>query len=230
MLPNAFYVVVVCCCCCCFWRFDFSKFNNYFRGADSFHVALVTLGGVATVAAVVTGVRALSDEKRQKRLFALLYDAASKAPGALGAEAAKQRAAASELVAAELLKSDPQGVISCVQIPERGVARAELLRQIQVLAERDATALGDAKLSGAIYWGDREHTEFLGQVQALFLLANPLHPELFPAVGKFERETIAMTKCMLGAKPDDGVCGIVTSGKPVGHQHRLSLSLSHTHS
>jgi sphinganine-1-phosphate aldolase len=44
-----------------------------------------------------------------------------------------------------------------------------------------------------------------------FLLANPLHPDVFPGVRKMEAEVIAMTLSLFNADPERG-CGTTTSG------------------
>ena len=46
---------------------------------------------------------------------------------------------------------------------------------------------------------------------AIFASTNPLHPEVFPSIRKFESEIIAMTLNLL-ANGVDGACGAVTSG------------------
>ncbi len=48
-----------------------------------------------------------------------------------------------------------------------------------------------------------------------FSHTNPLHPDLFPSVARFEAEVVAMTAAMLGSKSKSSggqVCGNMTSG------------------
>eukprot|EP00658_Telonema_sp_P-2_P062001 TRINITY_DN5065_c0_g1_i4.p1 TRINITY_DN5065_c0_g1~~TRINITY_DN5065_c0_g1_i4.p1 ORF type:complete len:427 (+),score=125.71 TRINITY_DN5065_c0_g1_i4:141-1421(+) len=77
--------------------------------------------------------------------------------------------------------------------------------------------------SGAVYFGDDEHTECLKQAAGMFSLTNPLHPDIWPSVMRFEAEVCAMAAnmlcegddsefiCQLNQKPSK-VCGAITSG------------------
>ncbi|HET8682397.1 MAG TPA: aminotransferase class V-fold PLP-dependent enzyme, partial [Micromonosporaceae bacterium] len=99
------------------------------------------------------------------------------------------------------------------RLPEQGRDRAEVLAELASLAdgERDRWERGFA--SGAVYHGGPEHIAFLNQVYALFSQGNPLHPDLWPSITKFEAEVVAMTSAMLhGAGLDPPACGTVTSG------------------
>lgn len=40
--------------------------------------------------------------------------------------------------------------------------------------------------------GDDEHIEFLTRAYGMFAVSNPLHPDVFPSVRKFEAEVIQM--------------------------------------
>jgi hypothetical protein len=191
------------------------NFNHLFPvGTDSFAVACVTAGSIIGVGLITIGARAVADGSASRAFFKLAIKAASNTPG-ISDIAARQRKEAADIVSSEILKPDPPGVSRFERIPDRGMTREEILRQLEVLCARDEAAHKDVKHSGCIYWGDHEHSRFLARVQELFLLTNPLHPDTFPAIGKFERELIKMTKCMLGAQPDDSVCGAVTSGEAV---------------
>ena len=57
-------------------------------------------------------------------------------------------------------------------------------------------------------------SQVLTDAVTAFALSNPLHPDIWPSVMKFEAETVAMTAEMLGGDPRDsqGVCGCITSG------------------
>jgi sphinganine-1-phosphate aldolase len=149
------------------------------------------------------------------RIYSLAYKAVQAAPGAVGAEAQRQRNDALNALAKEIVKPDPAGVSSFQQLPANGLAYDDVLRQLELLAARDASAVGNQRCSGCVYWGNEAHSQFLASAQATFLLANPLHQDVFPSMGKFEKEIVRMTKVMLGAQPDDDVCGAVTSGTMV---------------
>ncbi len=99
------------------------------------------------------------------------------------------------------------------QLPARGRDRAEVLAELTELAETERSRWEEGFASGAVYHGGREHIDFLNQVYALFSQGNPLHPDLWPSITKFEAEVVAMTSAMLhGADTDPPACGTITSG------------------
>jgi len=104
-------------------------------------------------------------------------------------------------------------------LPEKGLEREEILREMEALRCREASRWKDGYVSGAVYHGDEEHIRFLNRVYAIHSQANPLHSDLWPSTTKFEAEVVAMTARMLGAPPPEGagdpegeVCGTVSSG------------------
>ncbi len=104
------------------------------------------------------------------------------------------------------------------KLPNRGVARSNVLELIRAVAERERPRWISGQASGAVYHGGSEHTEFLNQVYALTAHVNPLHTDLWPSASKFEAEIVAMTADMLGGSSDpalpeaERVTGTVTSG------------------
>lgn len=71
-------------------------------------------------------------------------------------------------------------------------------------------ALQEGRVSGGIYHGGDELSEVITQSYGLFCLANPLHPDLFPAVRKMEAEVVQMVVNMFNG--DENACGAMTSG------------------
>ena len=61
---------------------------------------------------------------------------------------------------------------------------------------------------------DVEHFGLLNRVYARFAHSNPLHPDVFPASARMEREVVSMTAALLGGGPRGraSVCGCLTSG------------------
>jgi sphinganine-1-phosphate aldolase len=99
------------------------------------------------------------------------------------------------------------------RLPVRGRDRAEVLAELTGLAEEERARWEQGFASGAVYHGGREHLDFLNQVYALFSQGNPLHPDLWPSITKFEAEVVAMTSAMLhGDRLEPPACGTVTSG------------------
>ncbi|CAD6890041.1 unnamed protein product [Tilletia controversa] len=66
------------------------------------------------------------------------------------------------------------------------------------------------KISGAVYHGGQEMSDLLANAIKMFMLTNPLHPDVFPGVRKMEAEVISMVLRMFNA-PEDGA-GSTTSG------------------
>ena len=97
------------------------------------------------------------------------------------------------------------------RIPETGRARADILRDMQTMRDREEETWKDGFVSGAVYHGDAEHIEFLNQVYALNSQSNPLHADVWPSATKFEAEIVAMTTHMLGGDGQD-VHGTLSSG------------------
>jgi len=101
-------------------------------------------------------------------------------------------------------------------LPTTGRERAEVLRELTLMAAEEAPRWQDGFVSGAVYQGDAAHVEFMNHVYALASQTNPLHADLFPSITKLEAEVVAMTATMLGADmslPErEQVCGTLTSG------------------
>jgi glutamate/tyrosine decarboxylase-like PLP-dependent enzyme len=100
------------------------------------------------------------------------------------------------------------------RFPERGRPRAEIIAEIQQMAELEDSPYHEGKISGSIYSGDEEHYEFLNEVFGHYSHANVLQRDMYPSATRFEGEIIAMTADMLHADAVEGhtVCGVLTSG------------------
>ncbi len=103
-------------------------------------------------------------------------------------------------------------VASYARLPETGLDRDEVLREIEQLAVLEEARWRDGLVSGAVYHGDQDHIGFLDRAYALHSQSNPLHSDLWPSATKFEAEIVSMTAHMLGAGEVPSVCGTVTSG------------------
>lgn len=100
------------------------------------------------------------------------------------------------------------------ELPETGMAPEAILSLM-----RDATAVEDVvweggNVSGAVYHGQRAHIELLNKAFNYYSISNPLHPDIWPSVMKFDSEVIAMTAALVTDKSDmcKDVCGSTTSG------------------
>jgi len=105
------------------------------------------------------------------------------------------------------------------QLPSEGLEREHILSQIEALNEAESKRWREGLVSGAVYHGDQDHINFLNQVYALTSQTNPLHPDVWPSINKYEAEIVSMTADMLGAgqvddqsPPTEKISGTVTSG------------------
>jgi len=176
------------------------SFTDRFNSASSLTVMLSTLG--------VTGASVLLYKllKNRKALAGSVISHVRHLPGA-------KQAVNKELekTMADLEKSlRIEGDTVVLEIPEEGWSHERVLELMSKLQKSEENRWKDGKVSGVVYHGGDSHTEIMSQVFSLFALTNPLHPDVFPSIRKFEAEIVAMTKNMLGNV--DGVCGALTSG------------------
>jgi len=104
---------------------------------------------------------------------------------------------------------------SFLELPARGLTRTEVTDLVRQMASAEERTWRDGYASGAVYHGDPGHVAFLSEVYAAESQSNPLHPDLWPSVSKFEAEIVAMTASMLGAgqgMAESPVAGTVSSG------------------
>ncbi|OPX41076.1 MAG: aspartate aminotransferase family protein [Deltaproteobacteria bacterium] len=109
--------------------------------------------------------------------------------------------------------------ITYAGMPEKGIEREDILKEMETLKEQEESRWKDGFASGAVYHGDEEHIRFLNQVYALNSQTNPLHSDIWPSISKYEGEIVSMTAGMLGGgkgngpgDPEKQVCGVVSSG------------------
>lgn len=96
-------------------------------------------------------------------------------------------------------------------LPSEGKSAEEVLQLLEQLSQREEHHWKSGKVSGVVYGHDADHSALQAKALAIFASTNPLHPEVFPSIRKFESEIIAMTLNLL-ANGVDGACGAVTSG------------------
>ncbi len=126
--------------------------------------------------------------------------------------AREQREAIAAMLEPEL-KPYRDGQPAYDRLPSEGLDRSEVLTRLTELAEGERSQWAEGYASGAVYHGGREHIDFLNEVYGLFSQGNPLHPDLWPSISKFEAEIVGMTSTMLhGSEQRPPACGTVTSG------------------
>ena len=99
--------------------------------------------------------------------------------------------------------------MGAIRLPEKGVARDEILKEMDELHEGDAN-WKDGRTWSLVYFAGEEHTNFLKAAYTKYFSENGLSPLAFPSLKRFESETISMTGAMLGG--DAEVIGSMTSG------------------
>ena len=95
-------------------------------------------------------------------------------------------------------------------MPEKGVDREQVLRELAEMAREEDEHGHSGKVSGSIYSGDDDHYAFLTQAFAPFGHVNVMQRDMYPSATKIESEIVAMTASLLHGDDDTG--GVVTSG------------------
>ncbi|XP_076630200.1 sphingosine-1-phosphate lyase isoform X2 [Colletes latitarsis] len=103
-----------------------------------------------------------------------------------------------------------KGVPFFVDLPSTGMKEAEILEIVQ-----DCVNLGDydwekGKVSGTVYVSDFRLSQLMGSVYEIASYTNPLHPDVFPGICKFEAEVVRIA-CRLFHGDEDS-CGTMTTG------------------
>ena len=97
------------------------------------------------------------------------------------------------------------------ELPAQGMKKEDIIELMSRVVRKEDTIWEKGHLSGSVYHGQRGHKEFLDQCFAFYSLSNPLHPDIWPSVMKYESEIISMTASLVnGGKKT--VCGCTTSG------------------
>jgi glutamate/tyrosine decarboxylase-like PLP-dependent enzyme len=96
-----------------------------------------------------------------------------------------------------------------VSLPEKGVAREEVLQRLKVLREKDAK-WHDGKTWSLVYHATDEHTDFIQKAYLEYFHENGLNPGAFPSLKKFENEVVSISALLLNG--GDEAKGTMTSG------------------
>ncbi|KAJ9065619.1 Dihydrosphingosine phosphate lyase [Entomophthora muscae] len=92
-------------------------------------------------------------------------------------------------------------------LPTEGFSEEEILEQLRALSKRKEVDWENGKVSGSVYRGKGQDDEkVLSEVMKLFGLSNLLHPDMFPAINKMEREIVSMTLALFNAPPEAAGC------------------------
>jgi len=97
------------------------------------------------------------------------------------------------------------------KLPLKGLKKDEILEMMRNMYNAEKGKWADGWVSGAVYHGGDDHIKMQNQVFSLFNITNPLHPDIWPSVMKFEAEVVSMTANLLNGGTQS-VTGTITSG------------------
>lgn len=110
----------------------------------------------------------------------------------------------------ERLAPTGPGVTRFLTLPKESWTSERLREELRTLGDMKHTRWEDGRVSGAVYHGGNELLELQSEVMKQFGVANPIHPDVFPATRKMEAEVVAMVLAMFNAPPS--AAGCTTSG------------------
>ena len=109
------------------------------------------------------------------------------------------------------LKSSPHVTPMISELPEEGRDAQSLIAEVTKMVSMEDPKWKNGFVSGAVYHGGAEHLQVQNRISELYSLSNPLHPDVWPSLRKFEAEIISMTCSFLNGG-DSSVVGCMTSG------------------
>jgi glutamate/tyrosine decarboxylase-like PLP-dependent enzyme len=95
------------------------------------------------------------------------------------------------------------------RLPRTGWDKSEIWRVLADARSGDAN-WREGRIWSLVYFGGKEHTDFLAEVFRDYVSENGLSPSAFPSLRRFEREVISMLRHLLGG--DEHIVGTMTSG------------------
>ena len=113
-----------------------------------------------------------------------------RAPG-VKSQVDKQVATSIAGIEEKLAPSGP-GVTRYLTVPKEPWTEDQLRAELDMLQGMKHTKWEDGKVSGAVYHGGDELLDVQADAMRRFSVANPIHPDVFPAVRKMEAEVVAM--------------------------------------
>lgn len=102
------------------------------------------------------------------------------------------------------------GISRYLTLPKEGWTSDQVRLELDRLGELRHTRWEDGLVSGAVYHGGHDLIKLQSEVFERFIVANPIHPDIFPGVRKMEAEVVAMVLAMFNAPT--GAAGVTTGG------------------
>eukprot|EP01091_Cochliopodium_minus_P009982 TRINITY_DN2580_c1_g1_i1.p1 TRINITY_DN2580_c1_g1~~TRINITY_DN2580_c1_g1_i1.p1 ORF type:complete len:535 (-),score=171.64 TRINITY_DN2580_c1_g1_i1:160-1764(-) len=180
--------------------------NNYFENTKPFSLIsgtlLTALSTYIAYKVITTPFEELKNSVLKKLLFL-----AKNAPGTSNI-ISKEMNKNLDKIREEMHKD--LGVDHYLEIPEKSVSKEEIIEMMKKMKENEDKKWKNGKVSGAVYFGEEDLTEFLNKIYCMYSTSNALHPDIWPSLRKYEAEIIRMTIKMLNGNKD--CCGVLTSG------------------
>jgi len=178
--------------------------NQHFKNQEPFQIVIQVIFGIFIVLFIkylITNGAALKNT-----IMNIIFGGLKSIPGVQG-QIDKEKESLKNKISKAL---EITGQEKMTVIPNEGLAPTEILRRMTEIRDKEEQNWKSNKVSGCVYSGDEKHTDLMIKAYSLFSITNPLHPDVFPSIRKFEAEVVRMTANMLGG--DDNVVGAVTSG------------------
>ncbi|MCJ1430122.1 hypothetical protein MMC29_008037 [Sticta canariensis] len=137
-----------------------------------------------------------------------LYGLFLRAPG-VRSQVQKQVQEAVTKLEGKLVPQGP-GISRYLTLPKEGWTADQVRAELESLDGMKHTRWEDGHVSGAVYHGGSDLTKLQAEAFEKFIVANPIHPDVFPGVRKMEAEIVAMVLAMYNAP--NGAAGVTTSG------------------
>lgn len=96
------------------------------------------------------------------------------------------------------------------KLPENGIAEDTLLGKLSSFENKEDEPWKEGMVSGAVYHGGEKLLKFLDKVYSIYSQSNPLHPDVWPSLTKFENEIVSMCANIMNG--NESVRGAVSSG------------------
>jgi hypothetical protein len=102
-------------------------------------------------------------------------------------------------------------------LPSAGLEENTILTLMENATKSEDLVWSEGRLSGAVYNGEAGgHTNFLNKAFSLYSISNPLFPDIWPSVMKFDSEVVAMTAALVSGGLET-VCGTSSSVSCLGN-------------
>ena len=96
------------------------------------------------------------------------------------------------------------------KLPADGIAEDILLGKLSSFENKEDEPWKEGMVSGAVYHGGEKLLKFLDKVYSIYSQSNPLHPDVWPSLTKFENEIVSMCANIMNG--NESVRGAVSSG------------------